>query len=1090
MQTRWILPIVLAAISGAFSLATPQAGEATIWLFDMGTESSPVADGYIRITPESQFSAQKGYGWKSIGQAGFDVERPAKDPAWDGPSAQLIPREFVIYKEHDDLTRDGVRSRDDLIFQVNLPNGRYRVAVTLGNLVQPICSQQVYINDELVAVDIDAKHFAQRGEPDNQYGFPRKVRAVAAVKDRSVRIRIHGDDSKFRARFLKEFEKPIPTSYLTGAPFRMRKPEHPDLGAWGASRTRGEPGQVWVWEDIGGPFTENSVMAVEIYPFVEPPLWRKDGKLTATIPDSALQRGADLFNAGRFAESEKAFEAASGEYGCALGYLWLAGRPEYEEEQRLVPAALKLLERAAPQKKGDRMFAEILENARRMNQAIYRFVHRADRQRTYNELLLISGEVASMQPEDPTYYKGLIYAGRGFYMIIPHRWTFAAGAGRQLFEKLKAAGFADNRFVRWYLDDHWTEHTPDWVFPDYSARKQGAPAWAAEVYEAFNRELDLAEWWIRNRQAADGSLGGGWGDDVEILRTFGTSLSLCPDSSPLTLDGVRKLANGAWDSGSIDRDAGYFASVSDTEHSGEWTADTLTAMVRIDYGNPVYVERGLKTARLMRDLWMDSNPKGYFLMRSNFLGATGIGMEPTRNDSRINYRPAAPARAVFEYNNLPTLKQLFVRWADSWLAASLSTDRGKPRGIIPQEIGFEDGRIGGVRSPNWYTADHSPGTVNYDWEGAGGYHDAIVDLFLLAYRATGERKYLEPMDLEAAFVRQHCPKELLDSNADRVQNPAIRLTPGSDEWIASKLAPWPRQWDATRRILFPQEFPEQENLWDLAAVARMAADANEGARRRWPHVTAECIATDRVYWPGLGNARRVMSGLGVLGFDPLVTYRGLGRDFAAALLSAHSAGIRVAIFNISPETRNAAVVPWILDLGAEYLFRLGSDQNHDGKMDQVVSEQTVRLEHRGQEVSFQLPGRTQYVVEMKRTAQSEVPRLSADLALSSDDVQYLPEYGRVDITVHNLGSMPARGISVTLYDGDREIGRQRIPGIEAPLGFDPKTVRVGFRFTPERTSHTFKVVVDSAAPEITKRNNTIVVERATPSAPLKQHATP
>ena len=642
MQMRWILPIALAAIPGAFSLTAPQSGEATIWLFDMGTESSPVADGYMRITPGSQFSVQKGYGWKSTAQNGFDVELPAKDPAWEGPSAQTIPRELLIYQEHSDLTRDGVRSPDDLLFQVNLPNGRYRVAVTLGNLAQPVCSQQVYINDELVAADIDAKHFAQRGEPDKQYGFPRKVRTVAAVKDGSVRIRIHGDDSGFRARFLKEFEKPVPTSYLTGASFRVRKPERPDLAAWGGSRTRGEPGQVWVWEDIGGPFTENSVMAVEIYPFVEPPLGLRGGKLAATVADAALERGANLFNAGRFAESEKAFEGAGSDYARALGYLWLAGRPEYEEEQRLVPAALKLLESTAPQMKSDRMFSEALENARRMNRAIYRFVHRADRQRTYNELLLISGEVASMQPEDPTYFKGLIYAGRGFYMIIPHRWTFASGAGRQFFEKLKTAGFAENRFVRWYLDDHWTEHKPDWVFPDYSAGKQGAPAWAGEVYEAFNRELDLAEWWIRNRQAADGSLGGGWGDDVEILRTFGTSLSICPDSSPLTLDGVRKLANGAWDSGSIDREAGYFATVSDTEHSGEWTADTLTAMVRIDYGNPVYVERGLKTGRLMRDLWMDSNRNGHLLMRSNFLGATGIGAEPTQNDSRINYLPPRP----------------------------------------------------------------------------------------------------------------------------------------------------------------------------------------------------------------------------------------------------------------------------------------------------------------------------------------------------------------------------------------------------------------------------------------------------------------
>ena len=333
-------------------------------------------------------------------------------------------------------------------------------------------------------------------------------------------------------------------------------------------------------------------------------------------------------HAGRFAEAEAAFAAAADEYHRALGYLWLAGHPDCEEEERLVAEALRRLERLAPHNSGDRMFSEILECARRMERAVYRFVHRADRQRTYTELLLVSGEVSSMQPEDPTYYKGLMYAGRGFFMIIPHRWTFAAGAGRQCFEKLKEAGFGANRYVRWYLEGRWSEHAPDWVFPDYGAAKRGAPAWAGEVYEAFNRELDLAEWWMRNRQAADGSLGGGWGDDVEILRTFGTTVSVCPDASTLVMTGIRKVADGAWTSGSIDTEAGYFAEVGDTEHSGEWTADTLTAMVRVDYGNPVYVERALKTARLMRDLWMGTNRNGHFLMRSNFLGATGI--DPSR----------------------------------------------------------------------------------------------------------------------------------------------------------------------------------------------------------------------------------------------------------------------------------------------------------------------------------------------------------------------------------------------------------------------------------------------------------------------------
>src|SRR5262249_25518486 len=148
--------------------------------------------------------------------------------------------------------------------------------------------------------------------------------------------------------------------------------------------------------------------------------------------------------------------------------------------------------------------------------------------------------------------------------------------------------------------------------------------------------------------------------------------------------------------------AGYFAEVDDSEHGGEWTADTLPVMIRLDYGNPVYVERAMKTGKLMRDVWMDYTRTGHRIMRSNFLGATGVGGPGTTNDSRINFRPAAPARSVLAYNNLPQLKTIFLEWANAWWAASMSTDRGKPKGIIPQEIGFPSGQVGGERSPTWY----------------------------------------------------------------------------------------------------------------------------------------------------------------------------------------------------------------------------------------------------------------------------------------------------------------------------------------------------------------------------------------------------
>jgi hypothetical protein len=665
--------------------------------FDMGTDRSPVARGFIRITSQSMFNPSQGYGWESTGQTDFDVPRPPENPNWRAPASQVIPEDYVRYKEHNDVTRDGVRSTGDLVFRANVPNGEYRVAVTLGNLEKPLGSMEVCINDRQVAADVNARHFVQRGRPDFQYGFPKKVRRTVTVTDGVLRIRVHGDDSRFRKRFEEEHQKPAPASYLTGGLREDRKPPKPDLSRWGqGQRTIA----VWVWEDIGAPFTENAINAVEIYPYADPPLVWKDGRLRATTRDANLRRGTELFNAARWTDAERAFDAVTDGYSRALGYLWLAGRPQYEEEMRLVPKALAILEKIAPANSGDDLvFGEILEAARRMERAIHRFVHRADEHRTYTELLLISGEVDSMQPDDPVYYKARIYAGRGFYMIIPHRWAFTAGAGRQMFEELEKAGFADNRYVKWYLHDQWSTQWPDWAFPDYSVKKRGAPAWAAEIYEGYNRELDLAEWWMRHRQRPDGSLGGSWGDDVEALRSFGAFAGGSLDASPLVLEGIRKVADGAWASGSIDTEAGYFAEVDDTEHSGEWTADTLVAMIRTDYGNPVYVERALKTGKLMRDLWMDHNSKGHFLVRSNFLGATGVGGPGTQNDSRINYRPLSPAMAVLRYNNSPTLKRMFLAWADAWLGASMSTEKNKPRGIVPQEIGFAASEIGGAKAP-------------------------------------------------------------------------------------------------------------------------------------------------------------------------------------------------------------------------------------------------------------------------------------------------------------------------------------------------------------------------------------------------------
>ncbi len=133
----------------------------------------------------------------------------------------------------------------------------------------------------------------------------------------------------------------------------------------------------------------------------------------------------------------------------------------------------------------------------------------------------------------------------------------------------------------------------------------------------------------------------------------------------------------------------------------------------------------------------------------DFLGSMSIGNEKQANDSYINLRAAFPAISVYRYNRNPVIGKLLVEWADAWRNDAMRTDRKKPLGVFPAEVGFPGGELGGVNSPNWYTAAHPPGTVNYDWR-PGRYYGYLVDLMLLAHEITGEDKYLAFPSAETA----------------------------------------------------------------------------------------------------------------------------------------------------------------------------------------------------------------------------------------------------------------------------------------------------------------------------------------------------
>jgi fibronectin type 3 domain-containing protein len=119
-STSGVPTITLRAVNGAAIATTSDPNVLDYVLpdrhFDFNAAASPTAAGYIGVAPGSAYHAKRGYGWVDKAPAGFDSSSftDAANPALTN------------------LLRDG-QSASDSAFRVDLPNGLYRVNVTLGS---------------------------------------------------------------------------------------------------------------------------------------------------------------------------------------------------------------------------------------------------------------------------------------------------------------------------------------------------------------------------------------------------------------------------------------------------------------------------------------------------------------------------------------------------------------------------------------------------------------------------------------------------------------------------------------------------------------------------------------------------------------------------------------------------------------------------------------------------------------------------------------------------------------------------------------------------------------------------------------------
>ena len=424
---------------------------------------------------------------------------------------------------------------------------------------------------------------------------------------------------------------------------------------------------------------------------------------------------------------------------------------------------------------------------------------------------------------------------------------------------------------------------------------RNAPRWAVTQQRLARRMEAITAWWVEKRQHPRGELGGEWGDDVEILRSWGPqALGFGSEVAAL---GLRRLADGIWNSGLLLD--GYDRRVSDVEHSSEPTTDTQPLLAALTPDDEAVLARLKQTAECAYH-WIGRQPDGRHRFRGSWFNCREIDPKPERAlDVHLNVRAMGPALWYAYLSRDAKMIELLAKWGESWLEAVRRTERGKPAGIIPSVVRSADGsyRIG---AGTW---DKPEAEWDYfQWSGRS--QEAITSLFLALDDLTGEPRWLEAVG-ESFAVMSAC-----EAHGRLCEE--IRAAPEAFyEW---------RRRSADAR--FDRAFRYSTGMNDdsrLNWMARLAAKAEQRLAYNFDMFTSEVLYTDRVYYTLPADYQQFLFG----GASPrgerypafAVTWPAGEIEFARAVLEAAPAALRMRIYSFETEPATVAVRAWRLRPG-------------------------------------------------------------------------------------------------------------------------------------------------------------------------------
>lgn len=528
------------------------------------------------------------------------------------------------------------------------------------------------------------------------------------------------------------------------------------------------------------------------------------------------------------------------------------------------------------------------------------------------------------------------------------------GEARRLLGIAREA-FPKNRVIRMYLDE------PLQGWPRDVPADPRAPEWANLQREGLEKLAHIIHWWIDEQQLENGEFGGGWGDDCEMWRWWAPVMIAFDD--PKITRGQERFSQGLFSQAHMKH--GYTTFMSDVEHTAEDSKDTITPMLHLEPENPLWTQRALRIADLMRDIWTGVNQRGTLQFKSTYFNVHEVHPAPQRACDTVWHPGAVQPLMVHALRTRDTaLTSLFSAWMDTWVDVTARAERGKPAGVIPSAIHWPQGRPGGLEDP-WYQPAIDRQAHLYDWPGN---MTMLTSTLLLSYHLTGNDKYLQPIHSMAAIRRKY-----------RAPSSTTSLEPGSLSWCAARMGFLPETLAKYRALTQDTRYDERLRQHANGYVHfrltgqrdRLVRDFRrhaEALRMNWPGYTREVRWTDRVIsftsnylndyarpaLPRVNPALLYASATGDLGrvdYLPLNAVRWLTppQAIAALVTEAGTDRLEAELFHFGDRTRAMEAELYLLTNG-DYTVTLDTVAGE-------VHRQQVRVTGPRPQISLVLPSR-------------------------------------------------------------------------------------------------------------------------------------